>query len=205
MPAFEDSVKKVPRRQAHTNNRTMRVAETDMIYSLVSSRTEVEMERIRVLLAVDSAQYAQTISSCLADQAPDFELVYFTDEEGSALDSSDVVDLLTTIAACEPDVMVHATEDSEPNFELSNWILGQFPFLPIVHVNPEGRIRRIRQSISTEEIASPAPGSSPTDSIGRLLIAIRNSTEAGPFSRAACGKVSEEPILSEAFTQIPHA
>jgi hypothetical protein len=175
-----------------------------MIYSLVSPRTEVDMERIRVLLAVDSAQYAQTISSCLADQAPDLELVYFTDDEGRALDSSDVVDLLTTIAACEPDVMVHATEDLDPNFELSNWILGQYPFLPIVHVNPEGRILRIRQSVSTEEISSPEPGTSPVDSIGRLLVAIRNSTDSGPFSHATCGKVSEEPVLSQAFTQIPN-
>jgi hypothetical protein len=176
-----------------------------MIYSQVTSHTEIEMERIRVLLAVDSAQYAQTISSCLAEQAPDLEFVYFTSEEGRALDSSDVVDLLTTIAACEPEVLVHATQNRETNLELCDWILGQFPFLPIVHINAEGRIRRIRHSISTEELSDAPLGYSSTDSIGCLLTAIRNSTDIGTFPRAVCGKVSGEPVLSsEAFTQIPN-
>jgi hypothetical protein len=175
-----------------------------MIYSPVSSRTEVEMERIRVLLAVDSAQHAQAFSNCLAEEAPDLELVYFTDEKGRALDSSDVVELLTTIAACEPEVLVHVTVAPEPNFDLCNWVLGQFPFLPIVHVNLGGRIRRIRQAVSIEEISNAA-GFSPSDCIGCLLAAIRNSTDADPLPRAVCGKVSEEPIvLSEAFTQIPN-
>jgi hypothetical protein len=174
-----------------------------MIYSPVSSHTEVEMERIRVLLAVDSAQHAQAFSNCLAEEAPDLELVYFTDEEGRSLGASDVVELLTTIATCEPDILVHVTVAPEPNFDLCSWILGQFPFLPIVHVNPGGCIRRIRQAVSIEEL-SDLTGFSSSDCIGCLLAAIRNSTDADPISRAVCGKVSEEPVLSQAFTQIPN-
>jgi hypothetical protein len=155
------------------------------------------MERIRVLLAVDSAHYAQMISRCVADAAPDFELVFFTDEAGRALDSSDTVDLLTTIADSEPHVMVHATTELEPNTDLYSWVFGQFPFLPIVHVNFDGRIRRIRNLISIEECNGQARNSSAQDDIGRLLDAIRNCTEEEAVASANSRGASEEVLLSE--------
>jgi hypothetical protein len=161
------------------------------------------MQRTRVLLAVDSTHYAQLISKCIADAAPDFELVFFTDEKGSALDSSDVVDLLTTIAAAEPDVMVHATMELEPNTDVYNWIFGEFPFLPIVHVNADGRILRIRHSISIEEFTEQAKNSAGRDGIGRLLEAIRNCTEEEALASAVGRRPTEEILVSESLTQFP--
>ena len=161
------------------------------------------MERIRVLLAVDSTHYAQIISKCLADEAPELQLVFFTDEDGNALDSGDIVDLLTTIAESEPDVMVHATEELEPNTDLYGWVFGQYPFLPIVHINRDGRIRRFRQSISMEEFSNQAKESCALDGVGRLLAAIRDSIESGARC-ASSGSVSDEVLVSEAFTQFPN-
>jgi hypothetical protein len=137
------------------------------------------------------------IARCVADSAPDLEFVFFTDEEGRALDASDTVDLLTTIADCEPHVIVHATTELEPNTDLYGWIFVQFPFLPVVHVNVDGRIRRIRQSISIEEFTDQARNSSGQEGIGRLLVAIRNCTEEETLSSGVGRGASEEVALSE--------
>jgi hypothetical protein len=176
-----------------------------MVYPLVSSQIESRTERIRVLLAVDSAHYAQMISRCVADSAPELEVVFFTDGEGRALDSSDTVDLLTTIADSEPHVMVHATTELEPNTDLYGWIFVQFPFLPIVHVNVDGRIRRIRHLISIDEFSGQVRNSSEQDDIGRLVEAIRHCTqmEEEVVSNAVGQSAPEEVLLSESLTQFP--
>jgi hypothetical protein len=147
----------------------------------ISTGTEVETGRPRVLLAVDSTQYAQLISNCAADQAPDLDLMYFTDEQGRALDSIDPLDLLITIADSEPDIVVHATQESEPNANNYGWIFDQFPFVEIVHVNPEGRIRRIRQSVLVAEFDNQVRERGGADGVGRLFAAIRSCTPGRRF------------------------
>jgi hypothetical protein len=146
-----------------------------------SSGSEVEMARRRVLLAVDSTQYAQLIAKCAADEAPDLELMYFTDEQGRALDSIDPLELLITIAHTEPDVVVHATPESEPNAKDYCWIFDQFPFVKIVHVNPEGHIRRIQQSVLVDEFDNQARERGGSGDICRLFAAIRSCTTPRRF------------------------
>lgn len=135
------------------------------------------MERTRVLLAVDSTNYAQLINKCAAEEAPDLELMYFTDDEGQSLDSSHTFELLTMIADSQPDVVVHATSEAEPSASIYSWIFDQFPFVEIVHVDGTGNIRRIWQSISMAEFDNQAKESSVPDGIGRLFDAIRRCKE----------------------------
>jgi hypothetical protein len=150
-----------------------------MFYSQISStdrEVAIKTHRTRVLLAVDSAYYAQMLAQCAVYDAPDLELVFFTDEEGHPLTPGDTPELLTTIADCEPDVLVHATGELEPNTNVYGWIFDQYPFLSVVHINREGRIRRVYQTIAQSDFDGPAKDSSPRSDIRRLLDAIRECT-----------------------------
>lgn len=120
------------------------------------------MERIRVILSLRPGRFREILKTRI-EQQPDMEVVG---------ELADLVHLLLGVAESEADVVILTSVSEEMDPGVCSHLLGEYPHLVILALNPERRVAIRYRRVATREVV-------PEVSEESIVSLIRNSINDG--------------------------
>jgi hypothetical protein len=129
------------------------------------------IDRVRVLLVVESHSSLERLRAFFWDEAADIELVCPPSAQIGGCGRFAFSQVMRAIRETEPHVVVHDSDANILKQSAYSNILTEYPWLPIVRICPDGRVALTRFVQVTQSIESHRP---PLDTPNAVLAAVRD-------------------------------